>query len=450
MANQDLRTFLEKARQAGEVLEMKKPTHPRFGIPAVIARLEQVQRFPSVYFSNVEGSKIPVLSNVFASRRRIALALGCDEASLNTVYREREDRPFKPVMVPSGPVQEIVLKGKDVNLYDLPIITHNEKDAGPYITAGAMVIRDPNTGIRNVGIYRHMLHEKNKVGIHMAETSHVSYVFEQYVQRKEPMPVAITIGHHPSFYLGTLSFVPLGIDEYDVVGGLFGEPLELVKCKTVDLEVPASAEIVLEGTVSLDETRLEAPFGEYTTLYGMQRVNPVVTITAITHRRDPIYFDCLSGHLDQQLLGGTPRLSVIYKNVRATCPTVKDVYMPPSGCCRLTCYVSIKKRHEGEAKNAVGAVIASDPFIKYVVVVDEDVNIFDDGAVLQAVATRLRPDEDAFMIRGAKGHPLDPTSRKGYLVTKIGIDATKPLSGYPETVRVPGVDKVNLEELGIK
>jgi 2,5-furandicarboxylate decarboxylase 1 len=124
--------------------------------------------------------------------------------------------------------------------------------------------------------------------------------------------------------------VPLGIDEYDVVRSLFGEPLQLVKCKTVDLEVPASAEMVLEGTVSLDEIRPKAPFGEYTTLYGMQRENPVVTITAVTHRRDPIYFDCFSGHLDQQLLGGTPRLSVIYKNVRATCPTVKDLYMPPN------------------------------------------------------------------------------------------------------------------------
>jgi 2,5-furandicarboxylate decarboxylase 1 len=339
--------------------------------------------------------------------------------------------------------------GADVNLNDLPIVTHNEKDAGPYITAGAMVVRDPDTGIRNVGIYRHMLHERNKLGIHMAETSHISYVFEKYAKRKEPMPVAIAIGHHPAFYLGVLSFVPFGIDEYEVVGGLFGEPLELVKCKTVDIEVPAAAEIVLEGHVALDESRLEAPFGEYTTLYGLQRQNPVVTVTAISRRKDPIYLDCFSGHLDHQLMGGTPRLSVIYKNVRGACPSVQDVYMPPSGCCRFTCYISIRKRHEGEAKNAIAAAIASDAFIKYIVVVDNDVNIFNDEAVLQAIATRLHPDEDAFMMRGAKGHPLDPTAKKGYLVTKIGIDATKPLANYPETVRVPGMDQIDLKELGI-
>ncbi len=449
MANQDLRSFLQQARRAGEVLDINKPTSPRFAIPAIGAKLEEMRRYPALYFPRPEGSRMPVLTNVFANRARLALALGCDEPSLNAVFREREDRLTKPVLVPAGPCQEVVITGADVNLLELPAVTHNEKDAGPYITAGAMVVRDPETGIRNIGIYRHMIHDRNKMGIHMAETSHITFIFEKYVRKGKPMPVAVTIGHHPAFYLGVLSIVPLGIDEYEVVGGLFGQPLELVKAKTVDLEVPAAAEIVLEGTITPGEEHLEGPLGEYTTLYGGQRVNPVVTITAITRRSDPIYLDCLSGHIDQQLLGGTSRLSVIYKNVRTTCPTVQDVYMPPSGCCRFTCYVSIKKRHEGEAKNAIAAALASDPFIKYVVVVDDDVNIFDDGAILKAIATRLKPEEDAFFIRGAKGHPLDPTAQKGYLVTKVGIDATKPLSGYPETVRVPGTDRVNLEELGM-
>ncbi|CEP66133.1 UbiD decarboxylyase family [Moorella glycerini] len=447
MPNKDLRSFILEAGKAGEILEVKKPVSPRFGIPAVAAKLEEEHRYPALLFSNVEGSSIPVLCNVFASRKRLALALECEEGSLNSVYREREDKLTKPVIVADGPVQEVVIKGDEVNLYDLPIVTHNEKDAGPYITAGAMVVKDPETGIRNIGVYRHMVHERNKLGIHMAETSHVNYIFEKYVQRGKPMPVAITIGHHPAFYLGVLSFVPFGVDEYEVVGGLLGQPLELVKCKTVDLEVPADAEIVLEGYIAPGEERLEGPFGEYTTLYGAPHEYPVITVTAITHRKNPIYLDCVSGHLDHQLLGGTGRLSVIFKTVKMACPTVQDVFMPPSGCCRLTCYVSIKKRHEGEAKNVIAAVFASDPFIKYVVVVDEDVNIFDDSAVLRAIATRLNPVENAFVIRNAKGHPLDPTSSKGYVVTKVGIDATKPLAGYPEAVSVPGTDQVDLEEI---
>ncbi|WP_258359274.1 UbiD family decarboxylase [Moorella sulfitireducens] len=447
MANKDLRTFIAEASKMGEILHIKEQVSPYFGIPAIAAKLEEVGHYPGLLFSNVQGYDIPVLTNVFASRKRLSLALGCDESNLNAVYREREDRLTKPLIIAGGPVQEITIKGDQINLFDLPIVTHNEKDAGPYITAGAMVVKDPDTGIRNVGIYRHMVHEKNKLGIHMAETSHVKYIFEKYARHGQPMPVAIAIGHHPAFYLGVLSFVPLEVDEYEVAGGLLGEPLELVKCKTVDLEVPAYAEMVLEGYIALDERRLEAPFGEYTSLYGEQCLNPVVTLTAITRRKDPIYLDCLSGHLDHQLLGGTGRLSMIYKTVRIACPTVQEVYMPPSGCCRLICYISIKKRHEGEAKNVIAAAIAADPFIKYVVVVDDDVNIYDDKDVIKAIATRLHPEQDIIIIPGAKGHPLDPTAKNGYIVTKIGIDATKPLTGYPETIKVPGVDQIDLKKI---
>ena len=225
---------------------------------------------------------------------------------------------------------------------------------------------------------------------------------------------------HPLFYLGVLSFVPFGVDEYTVVGGLMQEPLEVVKCETSDLEVPAMAEMVLEGIMQPGNQRMEGPFGEFTTLYGKPMMNPVIDITAITMRKDPIYLDIFSGHIDHQLLGGTPRLSSIYKAVQVACPTVKDVYMPPSGCCRLTCYISIEKRHEGEAKNAICGAFAVDPFIRYAVVVDSDVNIFDDSSVWSAIATKVRVDEDVFVIRNAKGHPLDPTARKGFLVEKVG------------------------------
>lgn len=281
----------------------------------------------------------------------------------------------------------------------------------------------------------------------MAEVSNINYIYSGYEPQGEDMPIALTIGHHPAFYLGCLSFVPVGVDEYDVVGGLMGKPLELVACKTVPLEVPAYAEIVIEGFVSARERLPEAPFGEFTTCYGGQHPYHVINVTAITMRKQPIYLDCFSGHIDHQFLGGTGRLSVIYKTIRMACPTVKDVFMAPSGCCRLTCYVSIKKRHEGEAKNVISAVFASDAFIKYAIVVDEDVDIFNDSAVWKAIATRLKPEINTFMIKNAKGHPLDPTASDGYVVTKVGIDATKPLKGFPETVSVPGVEDVDLSKI---
>jgi 2,5-furandicarboxylate decarboxylase 1 len=447
MANKDLRSFLKISYEKAEVAEVEKELSPKFQASAVLAKLEQENKYPAVMFQHIQGSKYQVLSNLFASRKRIAMALGCTEMDLNATYREREDKRIDPIMIESGPVQEVVITGDDIDITKLPILTHNALDAGPYITCGASVTRDRETGIRNVGVYRHQIYDKNKIGIHMAEVSHVNYIFSKYESNNEPMPIAITIGHHPAFYLGVLSFVPYGIDEYGVAGALMQEPLELVKCKTVDLEVPASAEIVIEGFIDPSERHMEAPFGEFTTVYGGPHMYHVITVTAITMRKNPIYLDCFSGHIDHQLLGGTGRLSVIYKTVKMACPTVKDVYMHPSGCCRLTCYVSIKKRHDGEAKNVIAAVIASDPFVKYIVVVDDDVNIFDDSSVLRAIATRLRPEQEVFIIKNAKGHPLDPTAHDGYVVSKVGIDATKPLKGYPDTVEVPNTDKVDLTTL---
>ena len=443
----NLRSFIEEASKLGEIKQVKKPLNPRFEVSAVLEKLERANHYPALLFKNVEGSDMPVLSNLFATRRRLALALNCDENSLNEVYRKGEGNLTKPVLIPKGPVQEMIINKEEINLYDFPLLTHNEKDAGPYITMGAMVIKDPDTGIRNIGIYRNMLHGKNKLGIHMAEVSHINYIYEKYCQRGKRMPVAITLGHHPAFYLGILSFVPLGVDEYEVVGGITGQPLELVKCQTVDLEVPAEAEIVLEGYIQPGEERLEAPFGDYTTLYGKAILGPVVTVETIMRRKDAIYLDCFSGHRDLMLLGGTPRLSTIYKTIQATCSTVIDVFMPISGCCRMICYVKIKKRHEGEAKNVIAAVIAADPFVKYVVVVDEDVNIFDEEAVIRAIATRLIPKENVFVIPNAKGSPLDPVAVDHFLVTKVGIDATKPLIGFPEGVKVPGSEEVDLDGL---
>ncbi len=444
----DLRSFLAELENRGseELIRVKKQVDTTFETSALPVRLAKDNRYPAVLHENVKGYDMPLVTNIFAKRSRLALALGTNEQDLNRVYREREGNPIKPVLVEDGPVKEVVIKGEDVDLSLLPIPFHNEKDGSNYITGGAMVVKDPETGIRNIGIYRHMLQGRNKVGIHLSETSHAALIYEKWAKQGKAMPVAITIGHHPAFFLGTLSFLPFGTDEYEIAGALMQEPLELVKCETVDLEIPANAEIVLEGEIHPTERAPEGPIGEYTTLYGPGGNFPVVTVKAIVMRKKPIYLDVLNGHLDHQLMGGLARLGSIHKIVRSACPTVKDVYMPPSGCCRFTCYVSIRKRHEGEAQNVVAAVLAADPFVKYVVVVDEDVDIFNDHSVLHAISTRLRGSTGAFMIRNAKGHPNDPTAENGFLVAKIGIDATKPLKGYPENARVPGADDLDLSK----
>ena len=444
----ELRDYIDTLQKQApeEIRVVNKKVSNTFELPAVLEQLEAKKQYPAILFNRVGDFNMPVMSNLFATRKRQALALGVDEKDLNDVYRSRENNRIEPELISTGPVKDVIVKGDDVDITVFPIVTHNKDDAGPYITAGAMVIKDPETGIRNIGIYRHMLHNKKQIGIHLAEVSHSNLVYDKHRKQGKPMEVAITVGMHPIFYLGVLSFVPYGVDEYAVVGGLMQEPLKLVKCETVDLEVPAMAEIVIEGTIDPEKRMKEGPYGEFTTLYGKESMNPVVDIQAITMRQNPLFLDIFSAHIDQQLLGGTPRLGMIYNAVKMACPTVKDVFMPPSGCCRLTCYIAIEKRHEGEAKNAICAAFAADPFLKYAVVVDTDVDIFNDFSVLRSIVTRVQMDEDVFSIRNAKGHPLDPTARNGFLVGKVGIDATKPLKGYPETIRVPGSAEINLDD----
>jgi len=443
----DLRSFVKSIEQNEQhLVKVKKEVDQKFEATAVLEKLQFENRFPMVYFNKVKGYDIPVVSNVFADRDRIAMAFGTTGKELNKVVRERELNPIEPVMVNDAPVQEVVLTGDQVDLDKLPILVHCKEDGGRYITAGMFVSRDPETGIRNVGMYRHLVQKKNQIGVHFAETGHGRLLYDKWMGQNKKMPVAITIGHHPLVYMGALSFVPFGVDEYTIMGAYMQEPLRLVKCKTVDLEVPADAEIVIEGYINPDELTTDGPIGEYTTVYGKLRQNPFIHITAITMRKDPIYLDCFNGHIDHQLLGGTTRLSSIYRAVRTACPTVQDVYMPPSGTCRFSCYISIKKRHEGEAKMAACAAMGADPFIKLCVVVDDDVDIFNDSAMLLAINTRLKPLGNVFFIPNAKTNALDPTVENELLVTKVAIDATKPLSGFPETVSVPGSADIDLKK----
>jgi 2,5-furandicarboxylate decarboxylase 1 len=246
-----------------------------------------------------------------------------------------------------------------------------------------------------------------------------------------------------------MSFVPYGVDEITIAGAMLGEPVRLVKCKTIDAEVPADAEIVLECEMRPDEFREEAPFGEYPGTYGPMRINPVVHVKAITMRRDALYQSCFVGHPDNLLFSGVTRNSQILRTARIASPSVTAVNMTLAGRCRYICHVAMKKLIEGDPKNVAMAVFAADPFLKYVIVVDSDVDIMDDSQVLHAIATRLRADNDVFMVRYARGSPLDPVSydpQKGiHLVTKVGIDATRK-ANYPEEISVPGTDKISLDE----
>ena len=450
----DLRTFLEEieTEEPDQLIRVTREVDAHFEVTGVLARLEKERKFPIVIFEKVKGSTLPVVTNVHADARRLFRAIGLKNGTVPDFIREyaaREDRPIEPVMVQEGPVQEVVLTGKDIDVNFLPILTYHEKDAGRYVTAGFGIMRDPDTGVRNAGIYRLMVHSRDTFGIQLSETAHGHYIWQSYERQGRPTPMAVAIGHHPAFYIGCLSFTSLETDEFSVAGGIMGEAVPLVRCRTLDLEVPAYAEIVLECEILPHVRKEEAPFGEYPGTYGPQRNNPVVQVKAITMRRNALYQSSFVGHADNLLLSGIVRSTTIMKTVKLAAPKVRAVHVPTSGRCRFICYVAIDKIIEGEPKNAAMAAFAADPFLKYVVVVDADVDILNDQDVLHAIATRVRADTDIFMVTYAKGSPLDPASYDpqggSHLVTKMAIDATRK-ANYPEEIRVPGSDEIKLED----
>jgi 2,5-furandicarboxylate decarboxylase 1 len=448
----DLRGFIAylDAEHPEQVVRVKKEVDPKFEVSGILERLERDGKFPLLIFEHVKGSGIPLVANMHASFERLRYALGMEQGDVKAFVKEcaaRQAHPIDPVKVATGPVHEVIRLGGDVDVEELPICTYHEKDAGKYITAGLAVMRDPETGINNVGIYRLMVHDKNLLGVQLSETADGNIIWKKYEKRGLPCPVAIVIGHHPAFFIGALCFSTLDSDEIRIAGGMLQRPVPLVACKTIPLEVPADAEIVLECEIRPGERRAEAPFGEYPGTYGPRRMNPVLEIKAITCRRNPIYQNAFVGHADNLLLSGLIRTSFIEETVKIACPTVRAVNVPRAGRFRFICYVAIEKMQEGEAKLAAMAAFVADPFLKFVVVVDHDVDIGNDTDVLHAIATRVRADQDTFMVPYAKGSPLDPASYDpasgSNLVTKMGIDATRK-ANYPDEIRVPGFEQIDM------
>lgn len=439
----DLRSFIDllEAEAPQEIVRVKKEVDPKLELCGVLQRLEEQGRFPAVIFEKVKGSKFSVISNVYGSLLKTALAVDCKsfpEACME--YVRREERPILPKIVEYGPVKEVVLKGDDVDLSRFPIVTHNEKDAGPYVTTGISFVKDPDSDVVNIGIYRHQLKGKRKLGI-MINPAHLSaYYLRRYEEINEPMELALVIGHHPAVGMAAVGKIR---PKLDVAGGLLGEPLELVKCETINLYVPAYAEMVIEGVVDPSRKEPEGPFGEYAWYYGERKFTQSIDIRAVTHRSDMIFHDLFSAHPDHNVICILSGNGTIYRAVKEAVPSTRAVHLPLSGVARFWCFISIKKRVEGEATRAAFAAFNAEPNTKHVVVVDDDINVYNESEVLWALATRFQADRQLTIIPRSLGPHLDPTAysedrlKHGAMVTRLIFDATKPLKGFPERAKVP-------------
>lgn len=397
-------------------------------------------------FTNT-GYGIPVVTGFAGNRALMAKAMGVavEKAAEHFAWAQINPLDCTVIDKAEAPVKEYITF--NVDLTKLPIPVHHEKDSGAYITAALLIAKDPVTGARNVSIHRLQVSGPNRLGI-LILPRHLRNFFSKAEAQGKPLEIALAIGVDPILLLASQALAPLGLDEFTIASRLYGKPLELVKCETVNLEVPAHAEIVLEGRLIPNIREVEGPFGEYPKYYGPASMKEVIELTAMTSRKEPIYHTIVPATMEHCLLGAIPREGGMLHTIRNTVPTTQSVHLTPGGTCRYHAVVKIDKKHEGEAKNAIFAALSTSHEIKHVVVVDKDVDIFNMEDVEWAIATRSQAGRDVIIVECAAGNKLDPSGDDG-ISDKMGIDATVPLSAPKERferIRVPGEENIRLED----
>ncbi|HLQ62127.1 MAG TPA: UbiD family decarboxylase [Candidatus Acidoferrales bacterium] len=447
-----LRSYLARLEREHSdwIVHVSGPVDPaRFGVTAVLQKLEDHGHYPLVVFDQPldlfgEPSRFPLVTNIYATRERCALALGLraeqafQELALEFARREQGRLPPIPVAASKAPVKEVVLRGDEVDLRRLPIVRHHRMDAGPYLDM-ASVMRDPDSGAYNVAFLRNQYKGPRRLGVHMSPR-HNWQITRKREEAGQPTPVAIVASHHPAFYIGALNVSGFGEDDYAVIGSIAGAPLRLTASETWgdDFLVPADAELVIEGEIPPGVREVEGPFGEFPGTYGPQRVRWVVDVKAVSHRRDAVYQDVFVGHRDNWVLGSFPKEGSLFNRIQAVVPTVKAVHLPTSGVGRFHCYISIDKKVDGESKQAALIALGTVDFIKHVFVVDADVDVYREEEVLWAVATRVQADQDVDIIKNVKGNTLDPSQVDDIMGAKMIVDATRPVRRpFESRIEVP-------------
>lgn len=438
-----MRDWLAHLAATGRLAVIRDGVSLEFELAAIAKRLDGVK---ATFFPRPGGHDIPVVSGFIANRAWIAEALGVPERDLLAHVRHAVDNPvpWQEVSTGAAPAQQVAHDHVDIRSL-LPIPRHNEHDSAPYISAGLVIARNPKTGVQNVSINRIQVNAPDRMGV-LILPRHL-HAFQQAAEAAgEPLPVAVVIGASPAALLASQAVLPIDHDELTVAGALEGRPLQVVRCKTSEVRVPAQSEIVIEGHVLPGVREPEGPFGEFPKYYSPQEKREVIAIDRVTHRRNPIYHTIVPAAMEHLLLGGIPREATLLAHLKRSFPNVTDVHLAVGGVCRYHLYVQMKKTREGEPKNVIFGALGGHYDIKQVIVVDEDVDVHDPGQVEWAVATRFQPDRDMVVASGALGSILDPSTARG-VGAKWGLDATRPLvyEGLSFTkIRIPGEESVDL------
>ncbi len=442
----DLRSFVEFLQEKGDLITINRRVNPKHEAAAVQMKIMNEMN-KAVLFTNLSGKGQRMLGNIYTSRRMISYMFGVEPQRLvEHVMSFKTAKRYPVRLVKKGLCQEVItMDFKDIKDV-VPIPWNYEGDANSYITAGILVAKDVETPKINSAICRMMYKEERRLNVYFAPMQRHWLIFNKYKEMKKDMPVAIIIGADPFVMFASEAGIQYEKDKFEYAGAMKGKPVEAVRCKTIDLYVPANAEYVLEGTVSWDQTGMEGPMGENQRVYGPKGESPIVTISCITHRRNPIFQNILPGTVEEQSLLAVPMEARILDLLRRISSAVITVNLLPNF---MNCVIQIDDYppvQRGLAKNLLMAALA-DPWIKYAIVVDKDVNVDDANEVNWAISTRANLSEDLFIIRNSWGFVMDP-SRKSKMdpVTKIGIDATvDPL----EKERFIKADVVDYPELNL-
>jgi 4-hydroxy-3-polyprenylbenzoate decarboxylase len=469
---EDLREYVESLEKIDQLKRIKTRVSVDLEIAEILRRVMYKNEGPAVLFENVEGYKIPVLGNAFGSLRRLKIALDMEnfeeigermsaltrlkipQGLLNKfkmLPKLSEIADYGPKSVNSGPITEVI-ETSNPSLDILPIIKSFPKDSGRFITFGITVTKNPETQIRNMGVYRLQVIDSKKAIMHWQIHKRGALHYEMNKENSQKTEVAIVIGADPATVFSAVAPVPEGLDKFLFAGITRKNGIDLVKCRTIDVEVPATAEIVLEGYVDPSELNVEGPFGDHTGYYTPPEPFPTFTLTGIMMRKNPIYLTTVVGKpiLEDAYIGKVIERSFL-PLVRLFQPEVVDFSMPPAGWFQGLAIVSIKKRYPGQAKKVMMGLwgMGQLSLTKILIAVDQDVNVHDMNDVIWAVTTRADPKRDTMLIDNAPTDTLDPASPLLNLGSKMGIDATKKMKeeGYERPIQeeaVPNESTVSL------
>lgn len=439
----DIRSYIDQIKKSGHLSVIKKKVSTKYEIAAITAKVDGAN---AVLFENIKESKLRLVANLVGTRARFAKAISASEPTIHDKVISAIENTKKPKIVTGAKFFEN--RSKDLSV--LPIVTHFEKEPGPFITSSIIYAQNPEKKTQNSSFHRLMPLDRRHFSVRMVEGRHLHRAFVDAKEHKEDLKVAITIGVHPAISIAGAYQAEWGKDELEIANRLLAGKLTLTKLPYCSMAVPSGAEIVMEGRILADKTHKEWMV-EMLRTYDFAREQPVFELEKLYHRNNAIFHDILSGYSEHRLLMGMPIEAKLNRDVKKTVPQTRQVVMTDGGCNWLHAVVQISKKKESDAKKAIEKTFAAHRSLKMVTVVDEDIDPANPIAVEYAMATRFQADRSLTVIEKVRGSSLDPSSdQKNLLTAKLGIDATKSLSKRPEgfeIAKIPGLDKLSLKHL---